>query len=123
MSNERSLRIATLSAAGLAFPFGIATTIVSLEIAHNHWWYGRDVTSYCFVYIPLAATFALSIASLRHNYKQTKQPSHTFALLDLVAAVSYLAILLPIWIVEIYQNGTAMALLAGYLTALMMFNM
>ena len=123
MSNERSLRVATLCAAGLAFPFGIATTIVSLEIAQNNWWYGRDVTAFCFVYIPLAATFALSIASLRYNYKKTKQPSHTFALLDLVAAISYLAILLPIWIVEIGENGTAMALLAGYLTTMMMFNM
>src|SRR4051812_40852964 len=114
MSNERSLRIAMLCANGIALPFLIAMTIVSVGRTRWSWYGGREVTTYCFVYIPMAATTFISVGSLR----LTKPARRTFALLDMFAAIFYLALLLPIWIVEIDENGSAMALLAGYLTAL-----
>ncbi len=121
MGNERVLRILMLCATGVAFPFLLATTIVSLS--QQNWWYGRDVTAFCFGYIPLAATVVLSLASLYSIRKNKKAPSRVFAFMDLMAVVSYLSVLLPIWIIEVNENGSAMALLTGYLTSMMLFNM
>jgi hypothetical protein len=56
----------------------------------------------------------------RHGSK----PKVILSLLDLVAAVSYVALLIPIWAVEVSKmNKGGLGLLIGYTTAPMIVNM
>lgn len=121
MAHERALRICTVVNTAIALPLLIAMTIISLEPMYHG---ARDVTAFCFAYIPLALTALTSGASLRHYRKHGRMPGPPFALLDCVAGILYLSVLLPIWIVEIGALADAGAgLVAGYLTAPMIVNM
>jgi hypothetical protein len=119
MSQERNLRILTLLTTALATPLLIGSTVASLE--SHYWWDHRKVSAFCFGYIPLAFTAAASVIGItRHG----RMPRFSIALLDLVAAVTYVAVLIPIWVVEVPRsNQGGLGLLFGYTTAPMMINM
>jgi hypothetical protein len=128
MTYERALRGLTLITTAIAFPLLIATTVVSLnEERHRYYryWYNtRPVTTFCFGYIPLAVTTGISAASILYHRKHGRMPGSQFTFLDLFAFASYIAILLPIWIIEIGRLAQpGWGLLAGYLTAPMIINM
>lgn len=118
MSHDRTLRVLTLLTTALATPLLIGATVVSLQL---HSWYRRRVSAFCFGYIPLAMTAAASIIGIaRHG----KAPRISIALLDLAAAVSYVALLIPIWTIEVPRlNQGGVGLLIGYTTAPMIVNM
>jgi hypothetical protein len=121
-SHERVLRIGTLLTSALATPLLIAITVISVE---GRWaWYHRDVTTFCFGYIPLAMTALASSISLAHHRRHKRAPGPRHAMLDGLAGITYLSILIPIWAIEIGQLGEpGFALLAGYTTAPMIVNM
>ncbi|KAI8932592.1 hypothetical protein NX059_010096 [Plenodomus lindquistii] len=126
MAHERALRIGTLLTSALATPMLIATTVVSLnkEKQYYYWRDGRSVTAFCFAYIPLALSVLAAAISLIYQRRHGKMPGPRFALLDCFTATFYLAVLIPIWAVEVgrlVQPGYG--LLAGYLTAPMIVNM
>jgi hypothetical protein len=118
MSHDRTLRILTLLTTALATPLLIGATVLSLQPEP---WYRRRVSAFCFGYIPLALTAAVSVIGIaRHG----KTPKLSIALLDLVAAVTYVALLIPIWSIEVPRlNQGGVGLLIGYTTAPMIFNM
>jgi hypothetical protein len=118
MSQDRNLRILTLGTTALATPLLIGCTVLSFE---THSWYRRTVTTFCFGYIPLAFTAAASAHGItRHG----RVPRFSIALLDLLAAVMYVAVLIPIWAVEVPRlNQGGVGLLIGYSTAPMIINM
>jgi hypothetical protein len=119
---ERTLRLLTLFTSALATPFLIATTIVSLE--SRYWHDHRDVTTFCFGYIPLAMTAVASTVSIIHQRRRGSPPGPRFTLLDGLAGITYLAILIPIWAVETGDLASpGYGLLAGYTTAPMIVNM
>lgn len=63
---------------------------------------------------------ASTIGIARHG----KAPRISIALLDLAAAVSYVALLIPIWTIEVPRlNQGGVGLLIGYTTAPMIVNM
>jgi hypothetical protein len=118
MSHDRTLRVLTLFTTALATPLLIASTVVSLQL---HSWHRRRVSAFCFGYIPLALTAAVSVIGIaRHG----RTPRLSIALLDLAAAVTYVALLIPIWSVEVPRlNQGGVGLLIGYTTAPMIVNM
>jgi len=116
--HERNLRILTLFTTALATPLLIATTIISV-VGHR-----RSVTTFCFGYFPLVMTAVASTISLYYQRRHGRVPGPSLALLDGAALCMYLAILIPIWAIEI--NGlreAKLGLLAGYLTSPMITNM
>jgi hypothetical protein len=118
MSTDRALRILTLFTSALATPLLIGCTIASLE---HTYWYRRRVTTFCFAFIPLTLTALASIVGLR---RQGRKSSLVVFLLDLGTAITYLAILIPIWAVEMqYLHQVGLGLLVGYTTAPMIVNM
>jgi hypothetical protein len=122
MANERPLRILSLFTSALATPLLIATTIISFE--SQYWYANRDVTAFCFGYIPLAMTAVASTLAMIHQRRHGSAPGPKFALLDGLAGITYLAILIPIWAVEIdHLRAPGYGLLAGYTTAPMIVNM
>ncbi|KAI4928447.1 uncharacterized protein J4E92_005933 [Alternaria infectoria] len=125
MAQERSLRVLNLFASALTTPFLIAITVLSLESHSYRYWYDhRDVTTFCFGYIPLAMTAVASTASIVHQRRHNRTPGPKLALLDGLAGIAYLAILIPIWAVEVDDLGSAgYGFLAGYATAPMIVNM
>ncbi|KAI4668230.1 uncharacterized protein J4E78_002054 [Alternaria triticimaculans] len=125
MAQERSLRVLNLFASALTTPFLIAITVLSLESHSYRYWYDhRDVTTFCFGYIPLAMTAVASTVSIVHQRRHDRMPGPKFALLDGLAGIAYLAILIPIWAVEVDDLGSAgYGFLAGYATAPMIVNM
>ncbi|KAI4692767.1 uncharacterized protein J4E88_001135 [Alternaria novae-zelandiae] len=125
MAQERSLRVLNLFASALTTPFLIAITVLSLESHSYRYWYDhRDVTTFCFGYIPLAMTAVASTASIVHQRRHNRTPGPKFALLDGLTGIAYLAILIPIWAVEVDDLGSAgYGFLAGYATAPMIVNM
>jgi hypothetical protein len=118
MSHDRTLRVLTLFTTALATPLLIASTVVSLQL---YSWHRRRVSAFCFGYIPLALTAAVSVIGIaRHG----RTPRVSIALLDLAAAVTYVALLIPIWSVEVPRlNQGGVGLLIGYTTAPMIVNM
>jgi hypothetical protein len=118
MSHDRTLRVLTLLTTALATPLLIGATVVSLQ---SHSWYRRRVSAFCFGYIPLALTAAASVIGIaRHG----KKPRISIVLLDLAAAVTYIALLIPIWSIEVPRlNQGGAGLLIGYTTAPMIVNM
>ncbi|KAH4073965.1 hypothetical protein HBI56_049720 [Parastagonospora nodorum] len=118
MSHDRTLRVLTLLTTALATPLLIGATVLSLQPES---WYRRRVSAFCFGYIPLALTAAASVIGIaRHG----KTPKISIALLDLVAAVTYVALLIPIWSIEVPRlNQGGVGLLIGYTTAPMIVNM
>jgi hypothetical protein len=118
MSQDRNLRILTLGTTALATPLLIGCTVLSFK---TYSWYRPTVTTFCFGYIPLAFTAAASVIGItRHG----RIPRFSIALLDLVAAVTYMALLIPIWAVEVPRlNQGGVGLLIGYSTAPMIINM
>lgn len=126
MAHERPLRALTLLTTALATPLLIATTVVSIQHERRdyYWGSGRPVTTFCFAYLPLALTAFTSAASLLHHRKHGRSPGPRFALLDCFTGVTYLALLLPIWAIEISRlQKPGFGLLVGYLTAPMIVNM
>ncbi|KAF2845217.1 hypothetical protein T440DRAFT_460717 [Plenodomus tracheiphilus IPT5] len=125
MAHERALRMVTLLASALATPLLIATTVVSLKVENDWYWGGsREVTTFCFAYIPLALSCLAAAISLLHHRRHGQMPGPRFALLDCFTGTFYLAILLPIWILEVGRLGApGYGLLVGYLTAPMIINM
>jgi len=121
ISNERSLRILTLFTTALTMPFLIASTIVSIN--HDRW-YRRNVTAFCFGYIPLAMTALASAVALYQQRRHGRLPGPKLVLLDGTAFFVYLSILIPIWVVEIDQlRNSSLGALVGYTTSPMIFNM
>lgn len=121
---ERPIRIGTLLTTALATPLLIASTVVSLD--HAYWSYQyRNITAFCFGYIPLFLTVVASCCSLLHRRKTGKAPEGSFFFFaDGLAALSYLGVLIPIWALEIGElNAPGYGLLAGYTTAPMIINM
>jgi hypothetical protein len=125
MSHDRSLRIFTLLTTALATPLLIGCTVASLQSETGRYYYYRSrprtVTAFCFGFIPLALTAGASVVGIaRHGSK----PKVILSLLDLAAAVSYVALLIPIWAVEVSKmNKGGLGLLIGYTTAPMIVNM
>jgi hypothetical protein len=122
MSHDRTLRIFTLFTTALATPLLIGCTVASLESQYSrHYWYRRTVSTFCFGFIPLALTAATSVIGIaRHG----QMPKTVVSLLDLAAATMYVALLIPIWAVEVpYMNRGGLGLLIGYTTAPMIVNM
>lgn len=79
------------------------------------------VSAFCFGYIPLAMTCATSIIGIVRSKRLSK---YSIALLDLAAATTYIAILVPIWAYEVgHLNQGGVGLLIGYTTAPMIINM
>lgn len=82
------------------------------------------MTAWCFTFIPLALTAAASALSLMHYRRCGSKPGARFASIDLLALVAYVAILIPVWAVEIGKlEEPGFGLLAGYTTAPMIVNM
>jgi hypothetical protein len=122
MTQERPLRVLILLASALALPLLIAITVISVE--DRSWYNNRDVTAFCFGYIPLAMTAVASTVSIVHQRRYSRMPGPKFALLDGLAGVTYLAILIPIWAVEVGElRESGYGLLTGYTTAPMIVNM
>ncbi|KAI0616414.1 hypothetical protein TUN199_11595 [Pyrenophora tritici-repentis] len=122
VSNERFLRILTLSSSALATPFLIATSIVSTE-GHG-WGYRREATAFCFGFIPLAMTAFASSVTLYYQRHHGRVPTAGFALLDGAAFCAYISVLIPIWVVEVnYLWSASLGMLAGYTTTPMILNM
>jgi hypothetical protein len=123
MSHDRTLRICTLLTTALATPLLIGCTVASLqrEGYGYYYWHRRTISSFCFGYIPLALTAIASIIGIaRHG----RMPRMSVALLDLTAAVTYVALLICIWAIEVHQmNKGGLGLLIGYTTAPMIVNM
>ncbi|CAA9961126.1 hypothetical protein PTMSG1_04510 [Pyrenophora teres f. maculata] len=121
ISNERFLRILTLSSSALTIPFLIATAIVSTS---SHHWYRRNVTAFCFGFIPLAMTAFASLITLYYQRRYDRVPNAGFALIDGVAFCAYISILIPIWALEVgYLEDASLGMLAGYTTSPMILNM
>jgi hypothetical protein len=122
-NHERVLRIGTLLTSALATPLLIALTVISLKLCLR-WNKYREVTTFCFGYIPLAMTAVASAISLQHNRKHKRAPGPRHAMLDGLTGITYLSILIPIWAIEIGELGSSgYALLTGYMTASMIVNM
>ena len=69
-------------------------------------------------------TAVASTASIVHQRRHNRIPGPKFALLDGLVGITYLAILISIWAVEVDDLGTAgYGFLAGYATAPMIVNM
>jgi hypothetical protein len=121
MSTERTLRILTLLTTALATPLLIGCTVASLQIRNGYWWNRRHVSTFCFGYIPLVLTAIASIIGIaRHG----RMPRISIAFLDLIAAITYIALLICIWAIEVHQmNQGGLGLLIGYTTAPMIVNM
>ena len=121
VARERPLRILTLFTSAVATPFLIASTILSLQ---SGYWYRRDVTAFCFGYIPLFMTAVASTISLITQRRHSRLPDARFSLLDALAGVTYFSILIAIWAAEIVEMGDGgLGLVAGYTTAPMIVNM
>ncbi|KAF1922488.1 uncharacterized protein M421DRAFT_78121 [Didymella exigua CBS 183.55] len=121
---ERPLRLVTCLAAAICIPLNIAATVLSLEFQSRRW-DPRVATAYCFIFIPLAVTFASATLSLHYMKKhgKTSRAWH-FVVLDLVAATGYFGTMITCWALEIREyNDGWFGLLTGYLTAPMILNM
>lgn len=126
MAHVRPLRVLTLALSALATPLLIGVTVVSFDqFRYRYYWHSsRQVTTWCFGFIPLALTAAASVISLIHYRKYGRMPNFKYTLIDLFAFVWYLALLIPIWATEIGKlNQPGWGLLAGYTTAPMIVNM
>jgi hypothetical protein len=121
MSHDRTLRVLTLFTTALATPLLIGCTVASLQSEYSRYWQRRTVSAFCFGFIPLALTAATStIGIARHG----RMPNTLVSLLDLAAAIMYVALLIPVWAVEVpYMNRGGLGLLIGYTTAPMIVNM
>jgi hypothetical protein len=120
MSQDRTLRILTLLTTALATPLLIGCTVASLQV-EGYWWRRRQISTFCFGYIPLVLTAIASIIGItRHG----RMPRISIAFLDLTAAITYVALLICIWAIEVHQmNQGGLGLLIGYTTAPMIVNM
>lgn len=126
MAHERSLRVLTLLTTALVTPLLIATTIISVHEQRNNYYYNRKppITAFSFGFIPLALTALASSVSLLYHRKHSRMPGPRSTILDCVAGLSYLGVLLPIWIVEVGRLvKPGYGLLTGYLTSPMIINM
>ncbi|CCT61174.1 hypothetical protein [Plenodomus lingam JN3] len=126
MAHERTLRVITLCTTALATPLLIATTVISLQLEREKYYRRgrRSVTTFCFAYIPLALSALAAASSLAYQRRHEKLPGPRFALLDGFTGLFYLAVLFPIWAIEIGSlQKPGFGLLAGYLTAPMIVNM
>jgi hypothetical protein len=126
MAHVRPLRVLTLFLSALATPLLIGTTVAAFAAdRHSYYWHSqRNVNAWCFGYIPLALTAAASAIGLMHFRKHGRMPNFKYTLIDLFAFVWYLALLIPIWAVEIGKlRQPGWGLLAGYTTAPMIINM
>jgi len=127
---QPALRFVTLLTTGLATPLSIAMSVIA---ANNngysyrwnyHYYHRRRLTAWPFVFLPLAMTAAASAIALMHRRKHDRLPNFRYALLDLLAFVTYLGVLIPIWAVEVGKlNQGGFGLLSGYTTAPMIVNM
>ncbi|KAL6703944.1 hypothetical protein ACN47E_008882 [Coniothyrium glycines] len=125
MAEERPLRLLTLATTALATPLLIACTVISIDKINYYWWSSRrNVTTFCFGYIPLAITTIASVGSLIHNRRHGRMPGSKYAPLDGLAVLAYMGVLIPIWAVEIGKlEQPGFGLLAGYTTAPMIVNL
>jgi hypothetical protein len=124
MSHDRSLRIFTLLTTALATPLLIGCTVASLHSETDRYYYysrPRTITTFCFGFIPLALTAGASVVGIAKHGSKAKV---ILSIVDLAAAVSYVALLIPIWAIEVSKmNKGGLGLLIGYTTAPMIVNM
>jgi EamA domain-containing membrane protein RarD len=123
MSQDRSLRVLTLLTTATAFPLLIVATALSFEGRNSGraWWDRPKVTTFCFGYIPLFFTAVSAIIAIKWH---ERTPILTVSLLDLAGAISYVALLIPIWAIDVGRmNKGGLGLLVGYTTAPLILNM
>lgn len=115
---DRPLRLFTCLATAICVPLNIAATVLSLNYQGRRW-SSRAVTTYCFIFIPLAITVVSAVVSLLYMKKHGKTPRVLgIIILDLVAIIGYIGTLIPCWALEIREfNAGGFGLLTGYLTA------
>lgn len=121
MFQDRSFRALTLLTTVLATPLLIGCTVASLQ--NDGRWYHRrrTVSTFCFGFIPLTITATSSIVATARPGRLSRL--HV-SLLDFSAAVTYVALLIPIWTYEVSRmNKGGLGLLIGYTTAPMIVNM
>lgn len=125
MLAERYIRLFTYIATAIAVPLNIVSTILSLVHERQTHWHSRPVTAFCFAFIPLAMTVIASYRSLQYIRKHGETPtSFHFTVLDLASALTYIAVLVPIWVIEIRRFAAGgFGLLVGYATVPMILNM
>jgi hypothetical protein len=128
------LRTVTFLSTLIGIPLAIVTTILTQQYEresfnYGHYWSHRRhrtrATALCFPYFGLTVTMALCIASFRRLRATGKQLPVKTAWVDALAAVLYLAVLLPIWIREVGREIRApgLVLLISYTTVPMIINM
>jgi hypothetical protein len=128
------LRTVTFLSTLIGLPLAIVTTILTQQYEresfhYGHYWPHRRhrtrATALCFPYLGLTVTMALCIASFRRLRATGKQLPVKTAWVDALAAVLYLAVLLPIWIREVGREIRApgLVLLISYTTVPMIINM
>jgi hypothetical protein len=128
------LRTVTFLSTLIGLPLAIVTTILTQQYEresfnYGHYWSHRRhrtrATALCFPYLGLTVTMALCIASFRRLRAMGKQLPVKTAWADALAAVLYLAVLLPIWIREVGREIRApgLVLLISYTTVPMIINM
>ncbi|KAF9695460.1 hypothetical protein EKO04_006466 [Ascochyta lentis] len=124
MSYERPLRLLTFLATAIATPLNIVSTVLSIEYQYGRW-YHRDVTAFCFAFIPLALTVLASTMSLQYTKMHGKSPRGLlYILLDTASVSAYIGVLIPCWVLEIREfSAGGFGLLVGYTTAPMIVNM
>jgi hypothetical protein len=123
MSQDRNLRVLTLLTTATAFPLLIVTTALSFEGRNSGraWWERPKVTVFCFGYIPLFFTAIAAIIAIKWHKRSTIL---AVSLLDLAGAIGYMALLIPIWAIEVARmNKGGLGLLVGYTTGPMILNM
>ena len=128
ITTQRNLRLLTLFGTALAIPMLIGITIIAENNAHwRSWGYyrrERSVTAFPFAFIPLVTSLVSGFISVMHHRKKGTLPSGLFGLFDVLAIASYIAILVPIWVIEVGKlHQVGHALLLGYTTAPMIVNM
>jgi hypothetical protein len=128
------LRTVTFLSTLIGLPLAIVTTILTQQYEresfhYGHYWPHRRhrtrATALCFPYLGLTVTMALCIASFQRLRATGKQLPVKTAWVDALAAVLYLAVLLPIWIREVGREIRApgLVLLISYTTVPMIINM
>lgn len=121
---EGGLRLLTCLTTAIALPLNITATIISMNHQRSRW-ARRGVTTFCFIFIPLALTVFIASITLQYMKKHSKTPRALyFKALDFAAACAYFAVLVPCWALEIREfNAVGFGLLTGYVTAPLIVNM
>jgi hypothetical protein len=126
MAYAQPIRAVTLFITIICLPIAAAAAGISMKVERHKFWYesSRNATALCFTFFPIAMTATLSVASFLYLRKNGKSLGSRLVPYDLLTGLSYLAILLPIWISELGElRKPGYVLLASYATFPMIVNM